>query len=151
MSSDAKEKSAFVTRSGLWQGTVFPLCLTSAPGNFERLMETVLHGLQWETLLIYLDAVIIHVFSKDVESHFQRLGEVFNLLRKANLKLKPNKCKLLQTEVEYLGHIVSGEGISTDPAKIQAVCNWPTPQHQADVRAFVGTCSYYRRYIPGYT
>ena len=109
MSSDAKEKSAFVTRSGLWQGTVFPLCLTSAPGNFERLMETVFHGLQWETLLIYLDDVII--FSKDVESHLQRLGKVFNRLREAHLKLKPSKFKLLQTEVEYLGHIVSGEEI----------------------------------------
>ena len=65
-------------------------------------METVFHGLKWETLLIYLN---------DVESHLQRLGEVFNRLREANLKLKPSKCKLLQTEVEYLGHIVSG-GVS---------------------------------------
>ena len=128
LSTDAKEKSAFVTRSGLWQWTVLPFGLTSAPGNFERLMETVFHGLQWETLLIYLDDVII--FSKDVESHLQRLGEVFNRLREANLKLKPSKCKLLQTEVEYLGHIVSGEGISTDPAKIETVYNWPTQQHQ---------------------
>ena len=112
-------------------------------------METVFHGLQWETLLIYLDDVII--FSQDVETHLQRLDEVFQRLRQANLKLKPAKCKLLKTEVEYLGHIVSREGVSTDPAKIEAVCNWPTPQHQTDVRAFIGTCSYYRRFIPGYT
>ena len=71
LSEDAKEKSAFVTRSGLWQWMVLPFGLTWAPGNFERLMETVFHGLQWETLLIYLDDVII--FSQDVETHLKRL------------------------------------------------------------------------------
>ena len=68
----------------------------------------------------------------------------------ANLKLKAKKCHLFAKEVSYLGHIVSGDGISTDPAKVEAVCTWPVPQHPTDLRAFLGTCSYYRRFVPGY-
>ena len=149
MDEEAKERSAFVTRSGLWQWKVLPFGLTSAPSTFERLMETVFRGLQWETLLVYLDDII--VFSKDVNTHLQRLETVFQRLQKAGLKLKPAKCTLFQTEVTYLGHVVSEAGIATDPAKVEAVRNWPTPKDKPDVRAFVGTCSYYRRFIPGFS
>ena len=149
MDEQAKERSAFVTRSGLWQWKVLPFGLTSAPSTFERLMETVMRGLQWETLLIYLDDIII--FSKDVPTHIARLATVLQRLKEAGLKLKPGKCNLFTQEVEYLGHIVSSEGVATDPKKIEAVVNWPIPQHQPDVRAFIGTCSYYRKFVPGYT
>ena len=149
MDQDAKEKSAFVTKSGLWMWKVLPFGLTSAPSTFERLMETVMRGLQWETLLIYLDDII--VFSKDVETHIQRLDVVFQRLQGAGLKLKPAKCNFFGKEVEYLGHIVSGAGIATDPKKIAAVKEWPRPCSIPEVRAFIGTCSYYRRFIPGYT
>mgnify|MGYP001797801082 CR=1 FL=1 len=68
----------------------------------------------------------------------------------ANLKFKAKKRNLFAKEVSYLGHIVSGEGISTDPAKVEAVCTWPVPQHLTDLRALLGTCGYYRRFVPGY-
>ena len=135
MDEEAKERSAFVTRSGLWQWKVLPFGLTSAPSTFERLMETVFRGLQWETLLVYLDDII--VFSKDVNTHLQRLETVFQRLQKAGLKLKPAKCTLFQTEVTYLGHVVSEAGIATDPAKVEAVRNWPTPKDKPDVRALL--------------
>ena len=148
LSEDAREKSAFVTRSGLWQFKVLPFGLTSAPATFERLMETIFRGLQWKTLLIYLDDIII--FSKDTDTHRERLTEVLGRLRKAGLKVKPSKCSLFAKEVEYLGHVVSDQGVATDPKKVEAIKEWPTPTHQRDLRAFLGTCSYYRRYVPGY-
>ena len=145
----AKEISAFCTRSGLWNWNVMPFGLTCAPSTFERLMETVLRGLNWKTLLIYLDDVL--VFSSDVTSHLNRLQDVFERMRKAGLKLKPNKCHLFQPEVEYLGHLINAEGIHTDPKKIQAVVDWPEPRHKTDVRSLLGTCGYYRKFIRGYS
>ena len=82
-------------------------------------MEQVLRGLQWESLLLYLDDVI--VFSTDFASHCTRLATVFQRFRAANLKMKPSKCTLLQKEVPFLGHIVSHRGVSTDPEKVKAV------------------------------
>jgi hypothetical protein len=145
----AKTKAAFATRSGLWEWQVLPFGLTSAPSTFERLMETVLRGLHWKTLLIYLDDII--VFSPDLDSHLERLQEVFQRLMVAGLKLKPEKCHLFAKKVHYLGHVVSAQGIETEDDKTQAVQQWPTPKHKTDIRAFLGTCGYYRRFIKKYS
>ena len=146
LDADAQEKSAFITRSGLWKWRVLPFGLTSAPATFQRLMEQVLRGLHWKTALLYLDDVI--VISPDFPSHLLRLEEVLQRLQKAGLKLKPQKCELLQEEVRYLGHIVSADGIATDPEKIAAIKNWPTPQNLKQLQAFLGTAGYYRQYLP---
>jgi len=98
---------------------VLPFELTSAPATFQRLMEQVLSGLHWKTLLIYLDDVI--VISPDFDTHVSQLREVFDRLRVAGLKLKPSKCVLLQREVKYLGHVVGRDGVATDPEKVRAV------------------------------
>ena len=148
LDKDAQEKSAFVTRGGLWQWRVLPFGLTSAPATFERLMEKVLKGLQWRTLLLYLDDVII--FSKDFESHLERLAEVCQRFRSAQLKLRPEKCHLFQREVHYLGHVVSRHGVATDPAKIAAVRDWKTPQCTQEVKSFLGFVGYYRRFCPDF-
>ena len=71
-------------------------------------------------------------------------------IKEAGLKLQPNKCHLFQREVEYLGHIVSDEGVKTDPAKIQRVKDWPEPTSAREVRSFLGLASYYRRFVPGF-
>ena len=116
LSPDAQEKSAFTTRGGLWKWKVLPFGLTSAPATFERLMEQVLRGLHWSSLLLYLDDVI--VFSASFDSHLDRLATVLQRFRQANLKLKPGKCALLQKEVTFLGHVVSHQGVATDPEKV---------------------------------
>lgn len=149
LEAQAKEKAAFATRSGLWEWQVLPFGLTCAPSTFERLMENVLRGLHWQTLLIYLDDII--VFSQDVEEHLTRLTEVFNRLQAAGLKLKPSKCDLFTERVNYLGHVITAQGIETAADKIAAVQEWPVPQHKTDVRSFLGTCGYYRRFIKGYS
>jgi len=145
----AKEKSAFVTRSGLWEWQVLPFGLTSAPSTFERLMEVALRGLHWRTLLIYLDDII--VFSPNFETHLERLEEVFMRLRSAGLKLKPSKCTLFAERVHYLGHVVSANGVETDEDKVTAVRDWPTPTNKTEVKAFLGTCGYYRRFIADFS
>ena len=102
-----------------------PFGLTNAPATFERLMENVLEDLQGETCLVYLDDVI--VYGKTFEQELERLEAIMERLEEANLKLNPKKCHLFQNEINYLGHIVSSDGIMTDPTKVEAVKNWPTP------------------------
>ena len=149
LSEDAKQKSAFVTDQGLFQFKVLPFGLCNAPGTFERLMERVLQGLRWQILLIYLDDVII--FSRTVKEHIERLDLVLRKLKGAGLKLKPKKCHLFQKQVVYLGHLVSEQGVSTDPSKIEVMEKWPTPKDVSDVRSALGLFCYYKRFIQGYS
>ena len=121
MSAKDKCKTAFYTRKGLMQFTVMPFGLTTAPSTFEALMEKILRGLQWEKCVLYLDDVI------SFGSTFEGLQLIFKRFRGARLKLKVSKCKFFQESVEFLGHIVSDEGISCDPKKLEAVENWPKP------------------------
>lgn len=112
LDEDAREKTAFTTRAGLWQYTVMPFGLCNAPATFEQLMEQVLPGLPQSTALVYLDDVLVpgHNFKDHLTNLWEHLWE-------AHLKLSPEKCELLQREVKYLGHIVSVGGIATDPPK----------------------------------
>lgn len=143
-----RPKTAFTTRSGLYQFTVMPFGLCNAPATFERLMERVLSGLPWEVCLLYLDDII--VYAKTFEAELERLRSVFTRLREAGLKVSPKKCHLFKKRVVFLGHVVSEEGVSTDPEKIKAVCEWPTPTSASALRSFLGLCSYYRRFVRGF-
>ena len=98
---------------------------------------------------IYLDDIII--FSDTKEEHLKRLEAVFQKLCAAGLKLKPSKCFFFREEIEYLGHVVSGKGISTNPKKIEAVSKWPTPKTVYDVRSFLCFVGYYRRFIKNFS
>ena len=146
LTEEAREKSAFCTTSGLFQFKVMPFGLTNAPATFQRLMERILAGLQWQICLVYIDDIII--FSRSAEEHLQQLQTVLSRLQAAGLKLKPKKCKLFRRKVSFLGHLVSEAGIETDPEKVAAVQKWPRPSTVTDVRSFLGFCSYYRRFIP---
>ena len=141
-----KAKTAFITHKGLYNFRVLPFGLCNAPVTFERLMETVLAGLQWDICLIYIDDII--VYGKTFKESLKNIETVFERLRIAGLKLKAPKCKLFSKSVSFLGHIISDSGIKTDPEKISAVKEWPIPVNVTEVRSFLGLCSYYRRFIP---
>eukprot|EP00731_Ephydatia_muelleri_P021521 Em0014g112a len=126
-------KTAFTTPEGLYQFKVMPFGLCNAPATFQRLMDRVLGGLKWSSCLVYFDDII--VVGRTFKDHLHHLSKVLAQLRGAGLKLKPTKCSLCQQRVAFLGHIVSAEGIATDPSKTDAVSKWPTP------------LNYNRRYI----
>lgn len=145
MSDEHKPLTAFTTHRGLFQFRVMPFGLANSPKTFERLMELVLSGLQFDRCLVYLDDVV--VFGKDFTETYRNLASVFDRFKGANLKLKPRKCKLFQNEVRYLGHVVSAAGIKCDPEKLDSIKSWPTPRSVSDVRSFLGIASYYRKFI----
>jgi len=142
-------KTTFVCHRGTYRFPKMPFGLCNAPATFQRLMDTVLSGLNLEICLAYLDDII--VFSTDLESHLTRLTQLFEKLREANLKLKPSKCCLLQKKVAFLGYVISQKGVETDPGKIEAIANWPVPTNLRQSRAFVGLCQYYRRFVPNFS
>eukprot|EP00118_Oscarella_pearsei_P017903 m.180288 g.180288 ORF g.180288 m.180288 type:complete len:1472 (+) comp39243_c0_seq11:859-5274(+) len=142
------EKTAFITPVGLFEFLVMPFGLCNAPSSFQRAMDSLLAGLKWQRCLVYLDDVL--VFSKDFQSHLTDLDLVFNRFRENNLKLKPSKCHLAQTELRYLGYIISSKGVSADPQKIHAIQSLVPPTTKSLLRSFLGLTSYYRRFVPRY-
>ena len=116
--------------------------------HLPRLMDIVMAGINLEICLVYLDDII--VFSSNLQEHLQRLRSVFQRIYECGLKLKPSKCSLLQKSVTFLGHIVSAEGVATDPEKVRLVREWPTPTNLTELRSFLGLAGYYRKYISGY-
>ena len=149
MDDASKELTAFtVGPLGFYECERMPFGLTNVPATFQRLMEGCLGDLHLNWCIIYLDDIII--YSVDPDEHLKRLEGVFAKLASAGLKLKPSKCEFFKTRIKYLGHIVSEEGIETDPEKIDSVRKWPTPRTVTDVRSFLGFTNHYRRFIPKY-
>ena len=148
MAEQDKAKTAFVTRFGLFEWNVMPFGLCNAPAMFQRLMERVLRELQWKTLVLYLDDMVI--FSKTFKEHVERLREVFNRFRRAGLKLKLKKCHFFKNKISFLGHQADENRIYTDPEKIEKIKNWGVPKDVHDIRVFTGLTSYYRSFVDGY-
>ena len=142
-------KTAFATRHGLFEFKAMPFGLTNAPATFQRVMEIAMRGLQWTSCLIYLDDIII--FGSTFEEHQERLMAVLQRVRQANLKLKPEKCALFQKQVPFLGHVVSQAGIHPNPDNIAKVKSWDVPKNVTEVKQFLGLCSYYRRFVKGFS
>src|SRR3569832_152361 len=143
-----KEKTAFITYKGLYEFNVLPFGLCNAPATFQRLMDMLLAGLQWNSCLVYLDDILI--FGKDFEEHLTRLRSVLLKIGEAGLKLRLRKCKFFLPEISYLGHKISHKGISPDPEKVSTVQDFPIPTNLREARGFLGLASYYRRFIPAF-
>lgn len=140
-----KEKTAFNTPSGHFQWRRMPMGLVNSASVWQRTADVVLAGLLGKSCYVYLDDIII--YSGSFEDHIRDIEEILNRLKAAGLKLKPSKCQFLKSEVKYLGHIVSAEGVRPDPAKIECVREFPRPTDKTTVRQFLGLLTYYRRHI----
>lgn len=143
-----KPKTAFCTPFGLFEWNRMPFGLCNAPSTFQRLMERMFGDQQCRSLLLYLDDII--VFSSSVSQQLERLEVVLSRLEHEGLKAKLGKCAFFQREVKYLGHVISSQGVSTDPSKIEAVVNWQRPTSVQELRSFLGFASYYRRFVEGF-
>jgi len=147
MADQDKQKTAFsVGDLGFFECNRMPFGLTNAPATFQRLMEQTLNNLP--NVLVFIDDIVI--FSATFEEHIEKLELVFERLKEAGLKLKPKKCHLFQRKVNYLGHVISEQGIETDPAKTEAIKTWPLPTTVQELRQALGFFGYYRRFIQGY-
>jgi hypothetical protein len=142
-------KTAFRTNRGSYEFIVMPFGLTNAPATFQRLINGVFAKEINDFVLVYLDDILI--FSETLEDHWKHLDIALQRLKDAKLFGRIHKCDFLKEEVEYLGFRISKDGISTDPSKVQAVVQWPTPTSVRDVRSFLGLASYYRRFIRNFS
>ena len=140
-----REKTAFACHRGLFEFLVMPFGLSGAPPVFMELMNIVSEGLE-DFAIPYLDDIII--FSASPDEHLSHLRAVFNKIREHGLKMKLKKCNFFQTETKYLGFTINGEGIQPDPETVEAIREMAVPSNVREVRGFIGTCSYYRRFIP---
>ncbi|CAL9692089.1 unnamed protein product [Knipowitschia caucasica] len=148
VAEEDREKTAFNTGHGLYQFRSMPMGLTNAPATFQRFMELVLKGLPWHICMIYLDDILI--FSRSFSEHVAALEQILSRIGAAGLRLKAKKCQMARDHVAFLGHVVSAEGLRPDPRNTCKVRDWPIPRSATEVRAFLGLCSYYRRFVRGF-
>ena len=141
-------KTAFSTTDGHYEFARMPFGLKTAPATFQRMMNTILLGLNGVKCFVYLDDIV--VYGKCLAEHIERLEEVFDRIRQFNLKLNPSKCYFLSKDVAYLGHRITTDGIFPDQSKIQCILDYPTPKDIKGVRTFLGFCGYYRRFISNF-
>ena len=144
LSAKARPKSAFVTPTDKYEFTRCPFGLTQAPAYFQRLINKVLVGLDFA--FGYLDDILIH--SPDVPTHLIHMRQLFQRLREADLKLNREKCNLFKNHIQYLGYLISGEGIKPLPEKLESIKEMPPPTTPKEVKQFLGLIGYYRKFVP---
>ena len=149
---ESQLKPAFVTHQGLHEFRVMPFGLTNAPSVFQRLMQRVLMNLNPDQgpdfVSVYIDDIL--VFSRTLSEHTEHLKEILQRLIEVGLKLKPTKCHFIRQEVNFLGHVITPQGLKTSQHHIDAITEFPVLQSVTEVRQFMGLASYYRRFVKNF-
>ncbi|KAI3821126.1 hypothetical protein L1987_08683 [Smallanthus sonchifolius] len=133
-------KTAFRTRYRHYEFVVMPFGVTNAPAVFMNLMNKVCRPMLDKFIIVFIDGILIYL--KSEEEHAQHLHEVLSTLRKEKLYAKFSKCAFWLREVQFMGHVINAEGISIDPAKVEAVLKWSPPKNPSEVRSFLGLAGY---------
>lgn len=149
LESESRKYTAFTTDSGFFQWKVLPFGLNIAPASFMRMMTLAFSGLSYERCFICMDDLIVIGFNEN--QHINNLRRVFEACKKYNLKLNPSKCEFYRTEVCFLGHKCTSEGLMPDPMKLRCVKNYPKPKDKNETKRFVAFANYYRRFIRNFS
>nr|GFC09154.1 putative reverse transcriptase domain-containing protein [Tanacetum cinerariifolium] len=142
-------KTTFRTRYGHYEFLVMPFGHTNAPAVFMDLMNRIFHEFLDKFVIVFIDDIL--VFSKSKEEHEDHLRTVLQTLRQEKLYAMFSKCEFWLSSVAFLCHIVSADGITMDPTKVEAITKWPRPTSVTEVRSFLGLVGYYRRFIKGFS
>ena len=142
-------KTAFKTKFGLYEWLVMPFGLTNAPSTFMRLMNYVLRDFIGRFVVVYFDDILI--YSKSLQEHEGHLREVLSILRFEHLFANLKKCDFCTHQVNFLGFVVSSQGLQVDQEKVKAIQEWPTPTNIGHIRSFHGLASFYRRFVKDFS
>ncbi|XP_027933068.1 uncharacterized protein LOC114188674 [Vigna unguiculata] len=147
--SDDVQKTAFRSRYGHYEYVVMPFGVTNAPALFMDYMNRIFRPFLDKFVVVFIDDILI--YSRTHEEHAEHLRTVLSILREKQLYAKLSKCEFWMTMVKFLGHVISAQGISVDPSKVEAVLKWERPKSATEIRSFVGLAGYYRRFIEGFS
>ena len=139
------EKTAFRTHDGLYEFLVMPFGLCNTPATFQALMNDALRPFLRRFVLVFFDDILI--YSESWADHLRHVRAVLSTLQQHQLFVKRSKCTFGVESISYLGHIISAAGVAMDPAKVQAVADWPQPRSVRVVQGFLGLAGYYRKFV----
>lgn len=149
LDEDSISLSAFIVPGGLYEFLRMPFGLAGAPATCQRVVDNVIADLKWRSAITYMDDTVI--FSKTFEEHVYTIDSVLKRFVDAGLKANAKKCVFASNYITYLGYVISDLGCSVNPKKVEIIRNMPAPKTVSELRRFIGMCSYFRRFIPGFS
>lgn len=145
LKSGEEFKTAFSTHTRHFESKVMAFGLSGAPATFQGAMNSTLASLLRRCVIVFFDDILI--YSASYDDHLVHITQVLDLLAKDHWVVKLKKCQFAKQTIQYLGHILSPQGVSTHPAKIEAIQSWPPPQNVKELRSFLGLAGFYQKFV----